>query len=245
MKQDLKAKQRERLDPLFVAQVGSPVRKVQEARKKLAAEIHGKGDIPVSLSPAPSLQLVSGQSSRPTEPMISAPKSAVPLRSCLKKPAMTPPLPRALEATIAPEDPFIDVRSPRKDRNIRRVNKVANMYTPTELQPLVATLDPAIQMCPATPQQKPRSDGDLHIAVLTPCTNTNVPSVLGQARWEGTYTQPDVSKAILGKQLHMPVELAASTDAAWLSSSPVKQFARRPAFRNAGKAVNRMVTMRT
>lgn len=246
LKQDLKAKQRERLDPLFVAQVGSPARKVREARRKLAAEVHGKGDIPAPPSPARASQSVSAQTPCPAEPMISTQKSAAPLRSCLKRPAATPPLPSALETAIAREDPFIDVRSPRKDRNIRRVPKVPHLYTPTEPQPLLVTLDCTTSMCSAAPQQKPRSDGDLHTTLLTPYTNTNVPSVFGQALPEETHIQPDISKARLGsKRLRMPVELIHSTPEAWLSSSPVKQFTRRPAFRNFGKAVNRMVAIRT
>lgn len=74
------------------------------------------------------------------EPMIPAQKSAALLPFRSKKATATPPLPVALEAAIAPEDPFIDVKSPRNDRNIRVIHKVAHTSTPIEPQPLVTTL---------------------------------------------------------------------------------------------------------
>lgn len=207
------------------------MRKVKEARQKLPTEIERKID---GLAP-PSQPILTP--SAVAEPNTSAQtKRTAALRSCLKKTVASPPLLSATHSTVALQDPFIDVRSPRKDRNLRRVYNVAHMYTPTEPLPLVATLDTAIPVCPATPQQKLRSDGDLQSTVLTPCTKGNILKESHQTRQNGKHIPFDQINASLGyKSSALPKHLALAKDAWSQATSPARPLKRAPYFPGAGQ----------
>lgn len=230
IKQDEKAKQRSRLDPFFSSQVGSPMRKVQEARQKLAKDYEHKGDEPVA--PLPPFHARS-----PVADAAEVKSSVtVALRSCLKKPVATQALACPAQSTVDLRDPLEHVRSPRKNRDLRRAHKVAHMYTPTETLPLIATLASVIPMCPATPQQKLRSDGDLQSTLLSPCTKGNIPNMSPHTRHHGKHMPLDPISATLGsKPSIMPIHLALPKRALSQATSPARPHKRAQYFPGAGQ----------
>lgn len=220
------------------------MRKVQEARRKLAAEV-GKSDVPAPPKAVIASNISQQQPKCVVNPGASAQLKAAPLRSCLKKAVAPPALSDVIQPSLTLDDPFLDVRSPRKDRSLRNVHKVAHIYTPVEPLPLDVTLGTASPLCPATPQQKLRSDGYLQTTVLSPCTNFNIPSAFHQARMQKTHIPVDQTKALLGP--HFSSMLDQSTlakDATWLTESPTKTLTRRLNFFDTGKTVNRVVAIR-
>jgi hypothetical protein len=170
--------------------------------------------------------------------------SAAPLRSCLKKTTAAPSVPVVAKPQAMDEDVFLDIRSPRKGRDLRPIRNIPHMYAPNIPSPLVVPTDIVVATCPATPQPKPRSDGELHFTVPTLCTRTNIPIMFGQPRVNGIHELANASKLGPGHNLSkIPVQCGLIQDAAWLAASPGKQFTRRPAFLDAGRTVNRMIAV--
>jgi hypothetical protein len=230
IKQDEKAKQRSRLDPFFSSQVGSPMRKVQEARQKLAKDYERKGDQPVPPLPSFYARFPVAEAAQVKGSVTVA------LRSCLKKPVAAQALACPGLSTVDLRDSLEDVRSPRKNRDLRRFHKVAHIYTPTETLPLTATLASAVTMCPATPQQKLRSDGDLQTTVLIPCTKGNIPNMSPEARKHGKYMPVNQIVTTLGsKSSTMPNHLALPKRALSQATSPARPFKRAQYFPGAGQ----------
>jgi hypothetical protein len=235
---EAKVREKKHQETLFLAQVGSPTRKVREARQALGIVAERKiTPLPRRAQLARAPAVVSNTSNLGTG-------SAAPLRSCLKKTSAAPPMPAVVKPQTTDEDVFLDIRSPRKGRDLRPVRNEPHMYAPTVPSPLAVPTDNAVVRCAATPQPKPRSDGELQSTVPTPCTKTNLPIMFGQPGANGIHEPANAFKLGPGhKPSKMAVQCGLTQDAAWMAASPGKQYTRRPAFLDAGRIVNRMIAV--